>query len=150
MGVPRKQAYWDEYFIEMAEFVSTKSKDPSTKYGAVIVRPDHTVAATGYNGFPRGMLDNKEFYENRTIKYQRTIHCEMNAVLTAREPVAGYTLYIWQGISCDRCAPHMIQAGITRVVYPKLETGYSKRWAEEIKTSIANFKEAGVEVVEHK
>jgi deoxycytidylate deaminase len=34
------------------------SKDPSTKVGAVIVRPDLTVASIGYNGFPRGMSDD--------------------------------------------------------------------------------------------
>ena len=39
----------------MAELVSTKSKDPSTKVGAVIVGPGNEILSTGFNGFPRGV-----------------------------------------------------------------------------------------------
>ena len=46
---------WDQFFINMAEHVSTKSKDPSTKVGCVIVGPDNEVRSTGFNGFPRGV-----------------------------------------------------------------------------------------------
>ncbi len=46
---------FDEYFIRMAMLVSTKSKDPSTKVGCVIVGPDNEIRSTGFNGFPRGV-----------------------------------------------------------------------------------------------
>jgi len=55
---------WDRWFLDMAEFVSGKSKDPSTKCGAVITRPDHTVVSMGYNGFPRGV---EETYKTTTF-----------------------------------------------------------------------------------
>ena len=32
-----KQEEWDKYFLEIAEAVSIKSKDPSSKMGCVIV-----------------------------------------------------------------------------------------------------------------
>ncbi len=48
---------WDQYFIKMAQLISTKSKDPSTKVGCVIVGPDNEVRSTGYNGFPRGVRE---------------------------------------------------------------------------------------------
>jgi dCMP deaminase len=48
----RSQDWWDRYFLDIAEEVSKASKDPSTKVGAVIVRPDRTVASLGYNGLP--------------------------------------------------------------------------------------------------
>lgn len=51
---------WDTYFIEMAMFVATKSKDDSTKVGCVIVSEDHTVLSMGYNGFPRGVRETLE------------------------------------------------------------------------------------------
>ena len=41
---PRDNSNWDLWFLDMAEFVATKSKDPSTKCGAVITRPDMPIA----------------------------------------------------------------------------------------------------------
>ena len=51
---------WDRRFLALAEHVADWSKDPSTKTGAVIVRPDRTIASMGYNGFPRGMADTDD------------------------------------------------------------------------------------------
>src|SRR3546814_6598168 len=66
---------WDQYFIKMAELAATKSKDPSTKVGCVIVGPDNAVRMTGYNGPPRGVLDLPERFE-RPAKYLFTSHAE--------------------------------------------------------------------------
>lgn len=136
---------WDQRFLDLALQVASWSKDPSTRCGAVIVRPDKTVAAMGFNGFPRGMDDALGLYANRETKYQRVIHCEMNAVLTAREPLHGYTLYTQPFLTCDRCAVHMIQAGIKRVVAPE---NTDERWAEAFVRARGFYAEAGVEVLE--
>jgi len=119
---------WDLWYLGMAKYVSTKSKDPSTKTGAVIVRPDNSVCSVGYNGFPRNMPDNVEHYNNRDEKYSRIIHCEMNAEMFAKEPLTGYTLYTWPFISCDRCFVHMLQAGITKFVAPTATEEQLTRW----------------------
>lgn len=134
-------------FMYLAQHVSNWSKDPSTKTGCVIVRPDTTVAAVGYNGFPRTIKDRPEILGNREEKYKRTIHCEMNAILSARERLAGYTLYNWPGQSCDRCAVHIIQTGIIKVVSPKIENEFTERWREQSRLAEELFAEAGVEVV---
>lgn len=134
-------------FVYLAEHVSTWSKDPSTKTGCVIVRPDATVAAVGYNGFPRAIKDSPELLNNREEKYKRTIHCEMNAILSARERLDGYTLYNWPGQSCERCAVHIIQSGIVKVVSPKIENDFTARWKEQARLAEELFAEAGVEVV---
>lgn len=134
-------------FMFLAEHVSNWSKDPSTKTGCVIVRPDTTVAAVGYNGFPRTIKDNPEILDNREEKYKRTIHCEMNAILSARERLDGYTLFNWPGQSCDRCAVHIIQSGIIKVVSPKIENEFSERWREQARLAEELFAEAGVEVI---
>ena len=42
---------WDEYFINIAEQVAKKSKDPSTKTGCVIVDSKNRPVSFGYNGF---------------------------------------------------------------------------------------------------
>lgn len=134
-------------FLRLAQHISNWSKDPSTKTGSVIVRPDSTVASLGYNGFPRSIKDSPELLNNREEKYKRTIHCEMNAILSARESVNGYTLYNWPGQSCERCAVHIIQAGIARVIAPKIDNEFNNRWKESHKLAEELFKEAGVEVV---
>ena len=49
---------WDNRFLDMAKLVSTWSKDPSTRVGAVIVDPSNRLVSVGYNGFPKGVTDN--------------------------------------------------------------------------------------------
>lgn len=139
---------WDIWYLQMAAKISTKSKDPSTKTGAVIVRPDNSVCSTGYNGFPRKMADREEMYNIREEKYSRIIHCEMNAVLFARERVDGYTLYTWPFISCDRCFVHMVQAGITRFVAPEATEDQLSRWGPAFNRVREYAKEMNVELIE--
>lgn len=139
---------WDIRFLELAKLVASWSKDPSTQTGAVIVRPDKTVASLGYNGFARGCLDTKELYENREVKYSRIIHCEMNAIISANESLKGYTLYTTPFLTCDRCAVHVIQAGIKRVVAPVCPPHLLERWEPTFVKSRAFYKEAKIEVQE--
>jgi len=139
---------WAKRYVNLSEYVAQWSKDPSTQTGAVIVRPDNTVASVGYNGFPRGIEDTAELLYNREEKYKRVIHCEMNAILNARERLDGYTLYEWPAQSCERCAVHIIQAGIIKVVSPyDVPDDMKSRWGESWKVTEELFKEAGVEVV---
>ena len=65
---------WSQYFFDKAKHEARMSKDPSSQVGAVIVRPDKTVASTGWNGFPRGVEDNREHLRDRDEKYPRVIH----------------------------------------------------------------------------
>ena len=135
---------WDIRFLELSKFVSQWSKDPSTKTGAVIVRPNRTIASVGYNGFPRKMKDDAELYNNRETKYGRIIHCEMNAILNSKENLKGYTLYTYSFVSCDRCAPHVIQAGIERAVFPKLPDELKERWRDSVKKTLDYYDEVGL------
>lgn len=142
---------WDERFLKMAELVASWSKDPSTKCGAVIVRPDKTVASVGFNGFPKGCDDASELYEDRELKLSRVVHAEQNALLHAGEPVKGYTMYTWPpgyGPSCDRCSAHIIQAGITRVVHRVDHSHFASRWKEPAERGLDMYAEAGVDVVQ--
>jgi dCMP deaminase len=139
---------WDRRFLEMAELVAGWSKDPSTQTGAVLVAPDKHVISVGFNGFPAGMPDDPPIYANREEKYSRIIHCEMNALLHAKESVKGATLYTFPFLSCDRCAVHMLQAGITRFVAPKLDTEAGKRWEPTFVKTRKYCLECGVETNE--
>lgn len=140
---------WDERFLTLARHVASWSKDPSTKVGAIIVRPDRTIASVGYNGFPRGISDDAERYAHRETKYAFIIHGEMNAILNAREPLAGYTLYTHPFCPCDRCAMHVIQSGIIRVVAPRPGVDLVARWGDSLTRTAIAFNEAKVELVEY-
>jgi dCMP deaminase len=134
---------FDNWMLMIAAMVSLRSRDPSTKCGAVIVRPDKSIVSVGYNGFPRAMEDRVEWYEDRTEKYDRVIHSEMNALLSAKESVVGYTMYV-TGPMCKDCTKHVIAAGITRVVWAH-NPEFHERWGCE--RSVQLLEESGVELV---
>jgi len=138
---------WDLRFLEMAKLVSTWSKDPSTKCGAVITNGNRVVSV-GFNGFPQNMIDLPENYSNREEKYSRIVHCEMNALLFAKENTAGCTLYTWPLMSCDRCFVHMAQSGINRFVAPKPSDELVTRWGAAMDRVRVYIKESGAELVE--
>lgn len=132
----------------MAKLVASWSKDPSTQTGAVITSSDNRVISTGYNGFPRNLFDNAELYADREAKYSRIVHCEMNAAMFAKEPLAGATLYTYPFISCDRCFVHMLQYGITRFVAPRASPDKLERWGSAFDKVRGYAKEAGVQLTE--
>jgi dCMP deaminase len=126
-----RQRKWDIRYLRLAREVSTWSKDPSTQTGAVIVRSNGSVCSTGFNGFPQNMPDDPALYANREEKYSRVVHCEINAQIFSHDPdLLGYTLYTWPFASCDRCCVQMLQAGITRFVWPEPDAEKLARWAE--------------------
>lgn len=146
---------WDRRFLEMAALVASWSKDPSTKCGAVIVRPDRSVCSVGFNGFPRGVEDKQEHYDDRSEKYERVIHAEVNAILAAKEPMNGYTLYTFPAgptPSCARCTTCIIQAGITRAVHFVEEYDGSKPmggWRAGVDRTLDMYRMAGVDIVSY-
>lgn len=140
---------WDHYFLKMAGVAASKSKDPSTQVGAIIVRPDNSFVAAGYNGFPRGIKDTAERLNNRELKYSLIIHGEMNAILSARESLHGCTLYTVPFMPCDRCFVHVIQAGIKRVVYPVATADQLTRWGEAFNRVLLLAREANIEMTEY-
>ncbi len=76
------------------------------------------------------------------------IHCEVNALIFSKQSLEDCILYTYPFHSCSRCAVVMIQAGITRVVAPKLEERHLERWGTNLELSKSLFNEAGVSVVE--
>lgn len=145
---------WDEYFLAIAFLVARKSKDPSTKTGCVTQR-DNRILTTGYNGFSMGCPDGEELYADRDYKYLNIAHADRNAVFAAAYQgvsLKGATMYI-TGPPCTNCSQAIIQAGITRVVWPEankfesdLETG--NRWEGDAtgssSQSMKNLRAAGV------
>lgn len=138
---------WDVRFLALARHVSGWSRDPSTKVGAVIVNDRRVVVALGYNGFPRGVKDLQERYDDRPTKYAMTQHAEANAVLNASAPVHGATLYCTHPC-CAQCTGLLIQAGIKRIVTASPDAGLRERFADSFRVATQMAKEAKVEVIE--
>lgn len=115
----RKQREWDEYFMKIAETVATKSKDPSSKLGCVIVDANKRVVSLGYNGMLQGADESKMTLSERPMKYYFAIHSEMNALIFARRDLTDCTVYN-RVATCENCLKHCIQAGIKRFVYRDL------------------------------
>lgn len=140
---------WNKRFLELAELVSRWSKDPSTQTGAVIVGPDNGVISVGFNGFPAGMPDSPALYSDRSEKYSRIIHCEINALLYAGKTIPrGSTLYTFPFMSCDRCVVQMLQAGIKRFVAPVATGDKLERWGEVFKKTRQYINECGGTLLE--
>lgn len=134
---------WDARFIKAAEEVSSWSKDPSTKVGCVIVDGDlQRRVGEGFNGFPRFMSDAEALYNNREIKYSRTIHAELNAVLFAKK-TEGCTAYVTHP-PCTNCALVLIQSGVSRVVARRPSADLLSRWEESIVKAQEFFVDGGV------
>ena len=114
-----KQRAWDEYFMKIAKTVETKSKDPSTKIGCVIVDQNHRVVSLGYNGMIQDADESKMTLSERPMKYYFAIHAEMNALIFAKQNLEGCTIY-GRVATCENCLKYCLQAGIKRFVYEQL------------------------------
>lgn len=135
----------DEYGMDLARTASRKSKDPSTKVGCAILRPDGTVASVGYNGAPRNANDDYWVNGPRDRKLAVTLHAELNAVLNSRDPsLDGCTAYVYPLPPCSHCSAVLAQASVARVVCTPPEEGSA--WLTSVATGAALLRELGVDV----
>lgn len=106
---------WDERFLGLAQHVASWSKDPRTKVGAVLVNETKQVLSVGYNGFPRGVFDMPNRYEDRPTKLMFVAHAERNALDNCFTDTRGSTLYVTLP-PCNECVKSIIQKGVKRIV----------------------------------
>jgi len=106
---------WDEYFMEIAQVVAKKSKDPSTQVGCVITTGDNKPVSFGYNGFI-AKCDEKCMTFDRPQKYYLSIHAEMNALIFAHQSLKNCKVYVTHA-SCENCLKHLLQAGVKEIIY---------------------------------
>ena len=139
---------WDKRYLALAKEVASWSKDPSTQVGAVTVGNKKEVLSQGFNGFPRGIIDSEDRYNNRETKYKYVVHAEMNAIYNATYSgvsLDGAVLYVYGLPICSECAKGIIQVGIKKVIIEKSKE--LDNWNESVALSQEMFNEAGVELV---
>lgn len=137
-----------EKFLPIARAVARLSKDPRRQVGAVAVNDDGILLAVGYNGFPRGVSDDKARYADREIKLSLIAHAESNLVAQAAyagHSLRGSTVLVSSKYPCSSCAKSLIQAGVKRIITPPPDPDSS--WSLDASWSELMFKEAGVEIV---
>lgn len=142
---------WPEYYLAIAESVKLKSKDIRTQIGAVIVGSDKQIVSTGYNSFPRNIVDNNQDRQVRPEKYFWMEHAERNAIYNAAlngVSTKGTSIYLTCGIPCSDCARGIINAGIKKVYCKQEDTTKNREhWDEHAKRSMEMFTEADVDVI---
>jgi len=117
---------WEEYFIQIARYVSTRTTCLRRSVGAVLVR-DKRILSTGYNGAPSGvphcaevgcLRETMRIPSGERHELCRGLHAEMNALIQAAlhgVTTKGATLYCTT-TPCSLCARMLINAGIIEVV----------------------------------
>ena len=145
----KRQDYldWDTTFMGIAAIISFRSKDPSTRHGAVIVDQNNRVLSLGYNGFARGVSDDI-FPWTSPEKYDYVLHAERNAIDNSKiSDLDNCKLYLWSEkgyIPCSQCAAGIIQKGIKEVIIAAQITSDTDKfhWDPVIKM----FKAANVKI----
>ena len=110
---------WDEYFMNLARSVASRSTCDRKFVGAVIVKAKR-ILATGYNGSIAGLPHCDEvghmMEEGHCV---RTVHAEQNAVTQAARhgiSIDGATVYTTAS-PCWPCFKNLANAGVKEMVY---------------------------------
>ena len=125
---------WDQYFLNVAKAVATRSSCLRNHVGAVIVK-EKDIISSGYNGAPqyqKNCLEIGYCYRNKNgiasgtqLEKCRAVgsHAEANAIsLAARNghSTSGATIYIvGHNFICNQCKALISNANIKRVVLLK-------------------------------
>jgi len=118
---------WEEYFMEIARVVATRSSCLRRQVGAVLVK-NRQILATGYNGVPRGIAHCEErgclrdelgIPSGERQELCRGLHAEQNAIIQAAyhgAAINGAEVYTTLR-PCITCAKMLINAGVLVVYY---------------------------------
>jgi hypothetical protein len=109
----------DQATVDRLDAIRGPASDPcsmfrhvSTRVGCVIVGTHKEIRAIGYNGFPRGVDDDRDARHERPVKYKWTEHAERNAIYSSARAgisIDGCTMYLpW--FPCMDCARAIVQS----------------------------------------
>lgn len=125
-----KRPSWDEYFLDIAQAVSTRADCTRSLVGAVLVDENHRIVSTGYNGAPpstpgcltdgacpRGRLSYDDLPPEGSYGNCIANHAEYNAILYSNpEERSGTTLYITRR-PCVGCHELILAEGIRWIIW---------------------------------
>ncbi len=127
----KKRPSWDDYFLDLARVVKSRSNCLRASVGVVVVQGTHIIT-TGYNGTPAGTKncidggcsrcakrESNVFAENERKDLCICLHAEQNALLqSAYHGVSARGTTMYSTVApCLQCAKSIINAGIAQVIY---------------------------------
>jgi dCMP deaminase len=140
---------WDDYFMNIAADVATRSTCIRRQVGAVIVK-DKRILTTGYNGAPKGVphctketcvRDQLNIPSGERHELCRGLHAEQNAILQAAAHgvcISDAAIYVTNQ-PCIICTKMLINCDIRTFIY---RNPYNDPLAREM------MKEAQVKTIE--
>jgi dCMP deaminase len=136
--------------MDLAKAVSQFSKHPEIRIGAIAIGPFGQVQASGFNGYPRGVVDEER--KRQANDYSLTIHAEENVICNAS--LTGISLYecsiyIYGFFPCLHCAMLLSQVGVSRIVFQEvaLTEGVEDKWTKLWPITEVFLCEVDIEVV---
>lgn len=139
---------WHRRYIELAALVGGWSKHPDFQVGAVAVGDFGQIMSTGYNGWPRGMVNEEQGRKSTNDKgYSNSIHAETNLIYNANltgVTLRGCTVYVHPVLPCFECAKALVQVGVNAVYYKRDKASNYNDWTKSWSLAKELFKEAGV------
>jgi len=127
----------------MCNHIADWSKDPSSKFGCVLIDKANRPLGFGFNGFARGFKDTPERWNDREFKYAHVIHAEENAILNSTASLVGATAFV-NGCPCSSCMSKLAQVGVDEVWTWVPSKDYLSRWSVDDPITVAN--ECGITV----
>ena len=141
MGATNMSSHED--FMLIAQAMSSRSPDPSTKVGAVIV-DNKAIIALGYNHIPSRIQYVTSQIENRDWKYPRTIHAEVDAILKLGKQFVTNAVMYCTHFPCDRCAIMIVESCIKEIYTRRVPPEMLERWGDSMKLASQILQEGGV------
>ena len=139
---------WEDYFMQIARVVATRSTCLRRQVGAVVVK-NRQILATGYNGVPRGLChcdergclrDRLKVPSGERHELCRGLHAEQNAIVQAAYhgvAIQAAEIYCTHQ-PCAVCAKMLVNCDIAAVYFAG---EYPDQLAMEV------FQEAGTRLV---
>ena len=110
---------WNEYFIKIAEQVSSRATCDRKHVGCIIVK-DKNILASGYNGSIAGLEHCDDIgHDMENNSCVRTVHSEQNAIAQAAKngvAINNATMYV-NTFPCWNCFKLIANVGIKEVYY---------------------------------
>ena len=108
---------WENYFLNIAEVVKTRSPDTKVKVGCVLVSLDNNrIISTGYNGIPAGLNESNIDWNDREYIRSIIIHAETNTILYAQSKFINAILYTTMS-PCSECIKLLSATKIKKIIY---------------------------------
>lgn len=149
----KDSAKWHDRYLSLAQLISSWSKHPDFQVGAVAIGDFGQILSTGYNGWPRGLVNEENGRgetNRRGLSY--SIHAEANLIYNANlncVSLSGSTVYVHPVFPCLACSLALVQVGVSQICYKRLPLARPNEvavWQESWDRAEELFRDTGVQV----